>query len=256
VGIWWFSSIQFYDPRCPLQDGPDKWFTPANCTAQTRIDVFMFRTRHMYSPDYDPEGLLSTFTTAAITVCAGNSVFPPFMTTVLIIGTLLSKHLVPIHHKYCISPSSTIRTRLQFYITLFISSILLIHPLPHLFFPLLPFSKPLWTPPFVTQTIGISLLSWLFASVIDIYPFIPFTTPLQTMGRQSLEVYLAAEILQEFVMYPGKRNGGGMWEVIVGGIEKLGVRRDWSCLLISVVWAGIFTGFGCVFEWLGWKIRF
>jgi predicted acyltransferase len=26
---------------------------------------------HMYSPDYDPEGLLSTVTTAAVTVCAG-----------------------------------------------------------------------------------------------------------------------------------------------------------------------------------------
>jgi predicted acyltransferase len=73
IAIWWYFTIAFYDPTCPVQEGIDKWFLPANCTAQTRIDVFTFGERHMYTPNYDPEGLLSTLTTAAVTVCAGTS---------------------------------------------------------------------------------------------------------------------------------------------------------------------------------------
>ena len=46
---------------------------------------------------------------------------------------------------------------------------------------------------------------------------------LEVMGRRSLEVYLAAEITEEFVMYPGKRRGGGIWEVVLSGLGRLGV---------------------------------
>jgi hypothetical protein len=80
TGAWWYSSIQFYDPECPPpqpEEGINKWFLPANCTAQTRIDEFMFGRHHMYAPDYDPEGLLSTLTTSAITVCAGTLYLSP-----------------------------------------------------------------------------------------------------------------------------------------------------------------------------------
>jgi predicted acyltransferase len=116
-------------------------------------------------------------------------------------------------------------------------------------------SKPLWTIPFVLQTTGISLLSWLAASLVDIYPSIKATKFLEVMGQKSLEVYLAAEILQEFVMYPGKRRGGGLWEVVVGGLQAFGVPRDWSCLLVSTVWAGLFTGVAYALDYLGWKIK-
>jgi predicted acyltransferase len=71
IAVWWYVTIVGYDPDCPLKGGIDKWFLPANCTAQTRIDVFTFGEDHMYTRDYDPEGLLSTLTTAAVTVCAG-----------------------------------------------------------------------------------------------------------------------------------------------------------------------------------------
>lgn len=77
------------------------------------------------------------------------------------------------------------------------------------------------------------------------------------MGRRSLEVYLAAEILQEFVMYPGKRRGGGFWERIVRWIDAgTGVRgREWSCLVVSFVWAGLFAGFAWMLDRLGWRIK-
>jgi predicted acyltransferase len=74
VGAWWYSSVHLYNPECEVLDiGVDKWFYPANCTAQTRIDLLVFERAHMYAPDYDPEGLLSTLTTSAVTVCAGIS---------------------------------------------------------------------------------------------------------------------------------------------------------------------------------------
>lgn len=166
-------------------------------------------------------------------------------------------YILPLHQKYCISESSTRRSRITFYLLLLLTSLLLINPLPALLHIYLPMSKPLWTPPFLVQTIGITLLSWLFASLIDLYPRIPIPglRLLESMGRRSLEVYLAAEILQEFVMYPGKRRGGGLWERIVGGISGLGVERRWSCLVISVLWAGVFAGFGWVLDFMGWRIR-
>ena len=75
IGIWWWSSVTYYDPQCARAkgggEGVEKWFSPAKCTAQTRIDYLVFKKEHMYSSDYDPEGLLSTFTTSAVTVCAG-----------------------------------------------------------------------------------------------------------------------------------------------------------------------------------------
>ena len=155
------------------------------------------------------------------------------------------------------SENSTLRSRIAFYITLLLASLILIHPLPSLLGFYLPMSKPLWTPPFVIQTVGMTLISWLLASLIDLYPSIsiPGVRLLEAMGRRSLEVYLAAEILQEFVMYPGKRRGGGLWESIIRKVCGLGVKRTWSCLLASLVWGMIFAGFGWVLNVMNWKIR-
>jgi predicted acyltransferase len=129
------------------------------------------------------------------------------------------------------------------------------HSLPHILSSLLPFSKPLWTPPFLVQTIGVSLLSWTFASILDICPSISFVKPLETMGRYSLEIYLAAEILQEFIMFPGKRNGGGLWEVLVSWVEDIGIGRSLSCLFVSFCWAVSFAWFGSALDLLGWKMK-
>ena len=75
------------------------------------------------------------------------------------------------------------------------------------------------------------------------------------MGQRSLEVYLAAEVLQEFVMYPGKRRGGGVWEMVVRGLQGVGMGRNWSCLFVSFGWAGLFTGFAFALDYLGWNIK-
>src|SRR5579859_4931563 len=142
-------------------------------------------------------------------------------------GTLLSTYLLPLHQKYCVSPTSTKKSRISFYTLTLLLSLSLLLPLPPLLTPYLPLSKPLWTPPFLAQTIGVTLLSWLLASLYDLSPVlhIPGISLLESMGRRSLEVYLAAEILQEFAMYPGKRRGGGVWEGVVGGLEGTGVGR-------------------------------
>jgi hypothetical protein len=75
------------------------------------------------------------------------------------------------------------------------------------------------------------------------------------MGRKSLEVYLAAEILQEFVMWPGKRRGGGLWEMMVRGVERVGWGRGVSCGIVSLGWAGMFAGLGILLDFMGWRIR-
>ena len=116
-------------------------------------------------------------------------------------------------------------------------------------------SKPLWTPPFLVQTTGITLLSWLLASIIDLYPAIRSMQFLEVMGRRSLEVYLAAAIAEEFIMYPGEQRGGSTWEIMLSGLERLGIGRSWSCFLVSFGWAGLFAGFGWVLDWMGWRIK-
>jgi len=76
IAAWWYSSVVLYNPECsPQENGIEKWFSPANCTAQTRIDYLVFGKEHMYAPEYDPEGFLSTITTSAVTVCAGIALF-------------------------------------------------------------------------------------------------------------------------------------------------------------------------------------
>jgi predicted acyltransferase len=246
VVVWWYSSIKYYDPDCFRQHSVGKGvFSPARCTAQSRIDFSVFGAHHMYSPSYDPEGLLSTVTTAAVTVCAGT-----YLPTLSNVGTLMSTYLLPLQQKYCIS--SPTRSRLIFYSVIAFASCILIYPLP-LLFPL-PLSKPLWTPPFLLQTIGISLLSWLLASLVDVYPSLKIS-PLEAMGRRSLEVYLAAEILQEFAMYPGKRTSGSLWEGIVKLVMDFGVSRRWGCLLLSTVWAGVFAAFGWILDRYEWRIK-
>jgi len=132
---------------------------------------------------------------------------------------------------------------------------MLIRPLPTVLQFVVPMSKPLWTPPFVLQTTGVTLLSWLLASLIDVFPSLPGTKIIEAMGRRSLEVYLAAEILQEFAMYPGKRRGGGAWERVVIALTNLEIPRAWICLFVSVCWASVFAGFGWFLDYMGWRMR-
>ena len=114
-------------------------------------------------------------------------------------------------------------------------------------------SKPLWTPPFLLQTVGISFLSWVLASIVDISPSI-WEFPFEAMGRRSLEVYLAAEILQVFAMYKWNE-AGGPWESVVTVLMWWGVSRPWSCLIVSLIWAFAFAGFGWVLGRFGWRIK-
>lgn len=162
---------------------------------------------------------------------------------------------MPLHHTYCISPDSTKRSRVLFYTSLSTACLILIFPLPILLSYLFPISKPLWTPPFLVQTAGISILSWLLASIIDIYPSIRSLSPLEALGRRSLEIYLLAEILQEFAMHPGKRTGEGLWDKAVQGLVEIGMGRGTSCLVVSCIWSLMFTGIGVMLDRLGWRLR-
>lgn len=190
---------------------------------------------------------------------------PPNSCILMWLGTLISTYLIPLHQKYYISQeSSTLRTKITFYFTIIFTSLFLIYPLPSLLSIWLPMSKPLWTPPFLFQTIGITLLSWLLASIIDIRPssssfsffsISRWTGFLEIMGRRSLEIYITAEILQEFIMYPGERHGGGCWEILVSGLEGVGIGRGWSCFLVSLGWGGMFSGFGWILDRRGWRIK-
>ena len=72
IAVWCFVSVVFCDPRCsPRGNGTNNWFIPPEYSAQSRIDAFVFGRKHMFKPEYDPEGLLSTLTTCSVTVCAG-----------------------------------------------------------------------------------------------------------------------------------------------------------------------------------------
>jgi predicted acyltransferase len=81
AAAWVGGSVWGFDPEChpgrKQAEGNERWFWPARCSAQTRLDYVVFGSEHMYAPDYDPEGLLSTLTTAAITVWAGTSLPSP-----------------------------------------------------------------------------------------------------------------------------------------------------------------------------------
>ena len=101
------------------------------------------------------------------------------------------------------SQASTRRSRIAFYATLLLASLLLIYPLPSLLTVYLPMSKPLWTPPFVIQTVGITLISWLLASLIDVYPSIPIP------GIRLLEVLEEAERAGGKIKRPAERADWG-----------------------------------------------
>ena len=73
------------------------------------------------------------------------------------------------------------------------------------------------------------------------------------MGRRSLEVYLCAEILLKFAMYP--RSTGGLWGLVVRELTRFGIERKWSCLMMSCCWAGVFAALGFVLDLAGWKIK-
>jgi predicted acyltransferase len=172
-----------------------------------------------------------------------------------VVGTIIAEYLVPLHRRYCIDEvTSNKRTRGLFYLLVLAISFSLTH-VPSLLMHWLPMSKPLWTIPFVLQTTGITLLSWLLATHVDTHPSIRFTNFLEVLGQRSLEVYLVAEILQEFVMFPGKRRGGGTWEGVVGVLQAFGVGRSWACLLVSLGWAWVFTGFAYILKGLGWRLK-
>ena len=72
TAAWWILSIRLYNTEeCSPSEGVERWFSPPNCTAQSTIDYVVFEKKHLYTADYDPEGLLSTLTTSAVTVTAG-----------------------------------------------------------------------------------------------------------------------------------------------------------------------------------------
>ena len=166
-------------------------YMPPECTAQSRLDIWMFGANRLYKPEYDPEGVLGTITTSLVTVSAGQ-----------LLNYAIVKYRAPLM-SYWRGPKM-----IWHFYGRFIGLLLVLIPIPWLLvrFANTPVSKPLWTPPYVFETVIISAAFWLMTAIVDHYPQLVTGTgilnsllaTLEVMGQRSLEIYLGGEILQEF----------------------------------------------------------
>jgi predicted acyltransferase len=127
---------------------------------------------HLYRPDFDPEGLLSTI---------------PAIVTVLL-GTLLGDFL------------RTSRTIVRKSLTIFAVAI------PMIAFGLLldrvvPINKPLWTPSYVVFTAGMALLVFgLCFMLIDVLQLKLWARPFVILGANAISVFVGSALLAKLFL--------------------------------------------------------
>ena len=191
-------------------------FSPPSCTTQSRIDLAIFGPNHLYSLDYDPEGILGSITTAVMTVSAG-SLFAKYLEQKQQGPSYLSIVFISLT---CIAVSIAL-------IAIFD----------------IPMSKPLWTPPFTLITIATTMVGWLVCSPVDRYPQLITSYPLSplhildALGRRSLEIYLTSEIAWEFTVWSGLR---GLWMRKMYSVMSVAL----SGFLFSTVYLFVFCVIG------------
>lgn len=142
-------------------------------TAQTRIDSFLFG-RRLYTPWYDPEGLLGCLNTAAS----------------MVIGRSFQEQSLTAPQKVMVATGMiTMGETLHFILPRYA-----------------PISKSLWTPSFVLVTSGISILK--YTAMEKVIPYLPIRLKsfLLAVGKRSLEVYVASTILTALLNLGGEQS--------------------------------------------------
>ncbi|MBN1938902.1 MAG: DUF1624 domain-containing protein [Candidatus Aminicenantes bacterium] len=163
---------------------------------------------HLYSPGFDPEGLLSTI---------------PAVVTVLL-GTLLGDYL------------RSSRTMIRKSITIFSAGIpvtlsgLLLHLL-------IPINKPLWTPSYVVFTAGMALLVFgLCFLLIDVLRLNHWAKPFLILGSNAIAVFVGSSLLAKFLLVLGSSSVSPRLFSFLGGPNLASLA--WAVLNV-LLWVGL-----------------
>lgn len=180
ISLWYAVSLSLGNAVNPFAHPALPQADPAN-TAQTRIDHIFVGDR-IYTPTYDPEGLLGSLTTA--------------------ISMLVGRQMV---HMLAV-PKLVVA-----------SSMIISGEALHVYLPkYAPISKSLWTPSFVLVTSGITIFKLVL--VEQALPFLPdpVTSVLQALGQRSLEIYLFSAIVELCLQNGGHKS---VWFVVMAKLE-------------------------------------
>lgn len=247
-------------------------FDPPSCSAQTRIDKFLLGGSRLYRPlQYDPEGILSTVTTASVTTW---------------LGYALGSKLHDYRHTIASLPAAArwypllARWLLASHILLFLAYVTRSLGIP--------FSKPLWTPPFVFISSSVSLgvfagvVYWcdikkrgfslgirngaakVYAKVRSRHPP-PFIAPgqgegvgLRALGCNPLAIYIGAEIMHAALII--KIGDKSSWDWIASALLRwwlqIFIHGDAIAdLIMGVVYAFFWTLVAIGLRRIGWTWR-
>lgn len=153
-------------------------------TSQTRIDRFCFGDR-IYTPSFDPEGLLGALTTTFSMLIGQAAVSGRFSTLQQSAGAL---------------------------------AMISLGEAMHIFLPkYAPISKTLWTPSFALVTSGTSIIKFLSVRVLTPYLPKPIENFLASIGRRSLEMYLLSTLTEMALQHGGARS---IWTHAVSGVAQ------------------------------------
>lgn len=184
VALWYLVSFGLGPLANPFAH-PDYAAADPGSTAQTKIDSFFFGDR-IYTPSYDPEGLLGALTTAVSMVVGRQFVLQKFKTTQQVLLGISAVAAGEILHlfipRYC------------------------------------PISKSLWTPSFVLITSGLSILK--FVAVRQTLPYWPsfLSSSLEEVGKRSLETYLLSSIIELYLQAGGHKS---WWFTVMSQLEPM-----------------------------------
>ena len=137
---------------------------------------------HLYRPDFDPEGLLSTI--------------PAIVT--LLLGSMLGDFLR--------SPRTIVRKSVSLFAAGILVTVagLLLHPY-------LPINKPLWTASYVVFTAGMAILVFgLGFLLIDVFRLKLWAKPFFILGSNAITVFVGSAILVKMLLLIKISDGGAV----------------------------------------------
>lgn len=172
IALWYAISLLGGQSGNPFAN-PEFAKSNISGTAQSVIDGTLFRG-HLYTPTFDPEGLLGALTTAVSMIVGQVFAAQKFTTREYGFGAV---------------GMITVGEALHFLLPKYA-----------------PISKVLWTPSFVLVTSGISILKYLLVNAA--LPYLPaaVTSALSFVGRRSLEVYVLSTLATMGLKYGGSKS--------------------------------------------------